>query len=349
MTSTDPAYSADQADGAILLHHASSMDGFSWFTGPDSAESLPSKLIKEGFDVWLSNDRGTRNSQRHKTLDPVKDAEKFFDYSWAEIGTNDIPANLNYVKDHASGKQVVFLGFGEGATAILYALSKTDKALYFKHFLDDVVLMAPCLYLDPPMFKHEGMEPVSMAEGLYRSYEMIFDRYEQVGVHVYNGPSKEADARKLCHIFGKRNPECLRTQNPAGYGQPFSVKMQKHSQQNMIEGRFQEYSDTYAKYGVKNTNRARKTDKIDLTDVENIAPIHIFLAGDDLVCPVNVFSLLEQFKYPQPPVHTYEDWSHNDFVTGEHLDRLVTDIKKVTLERRRKEGDQQFKDLYQEL
>ena len=51
------------------------MDGLSWFT--TKHESLPSKLIKAGFDVYLGNDRGTRNSQRHTNLKSIKDAEKF--------------------------------------------------------------------------------------------------------------------------------------------------------------------------------------------------------------------------------------------------------------------------------
>lgn len=50
----------EKAKGVILLHHGSSMDGLSWFATEN--ESLPSKLIKAGFDVWLSNDRGTANS-----------------------------------------------------------------------------------------------------------------------------------------------------------------------------------------------------------------------------------------------------------------------------------------------
>ena len=46
--------------GAVLLHHGSSMDGQSWFD--TKHESLPSLLVKAGFSVYLSNDRGTRNS-----------------------------------------------------------------------------------------------------------------------------------------------------------------------------------------------------------------------------------------------------------------------------------------------
>lgn len=82
----------------------------------------------------------------------MRDAKEFFDYSWAEIGQYDTPANLNFVKEHSPGKQVIYIGFGEGSTAILYGLSQKAEAMYFKHFLDDVVLLAPCLYLREPQY-----------------------------------------------------------------------------------------------------------------------------------------------------------------------------------------------------
>ena len=91
------------------MQHGSSMDGLSWFA--TSNESLPSKLIKAGFDVWLGNDRGTKNSQRHTSLNPITDAAEFFDYSWAELGVYDAPANLNFVKTHSGGKPVTFIGY----------------------------------------------------------------------------------------------------------------------------------------------------------------------------------------------------------------------------------------------
>ena len=56
----------ESTHGVILLQHGISMDGLSWFEVDKNVESLPSLLVKAGFDVWLGNDRGTKNSQRHK-------------------------------------------------------------------------------------------------------------------------------------------------------------------------------------------------------------------------------------------------------------------------------------------
>ena len=53
------------------------MDGLSWFEKQgDEGESLPSLLIKAGYDVWLGNDRGTKNSQRNaNVIHPIDDAQ----------------------------------------------------------------------------------------------------------------------------------------------------------------------------------------------------------------------------------------------------------------------------------
>ena len=59
---------------------------------------------------------------------------------------------------------------------------------------------------------------------MYSSYENVFDKYDQVGVYAYNGPTKKADQNKICYIFGEHNPECHRAKKPSGFGQTFSVK-----------------------------------------------------------------------------------------------------------------------------
>jgi lysosomal acid lipase/cholesteryl ester hydrolase len=38
-------------------------------------------MVREGYDVWLGNNRGTTFSRRHKTLDPDK-SRLFWQFSF---------------------------------------------------------------------------------------------------------------------------------------------------------------------------------------------------------------------------------------------------------------------------
>ena len=69
------------------------MNGLTWLT--EAADiSLPEYMLEHGHDVWLANSRGVSPCMAHKKLDPIEDAVKFFDYSWAEMGAYDTPAML---------------------------------------------------------------------------------------------------------------------------------------------------------------------------------------------------------------------------------------------------------------
>ena len=115
-------------------------------------------------------------------------------------------------------------------------------------------------------------------------------------MHAYSGPNQEADSNKLCYILGEKRIECRRTKKPTGFGQPFSVKAQQHLKQNQIEGQFQEYSDTYAIYRKNKKHLVeRRTEKVDLTKIEDIAPVYLFIGGRDQVCKSDGYSLLKEF------------------------------------------------------
>ena len=82
--------------------------------------------------MWLGNDRGTKNSQRNvNKLHPVRDAQKFWDFSYAELGEYDAIVNLNYIKEQVGAKAIYYIGYAEAATSILYGMSRPEKSIYF--------------------------------------------------------------------------------------------------------------------------------------------------------------------------------------------------------------------------
>ena len=60
-------------------------------------------LAREGYDVWMGNNRGNRFSRKHTSLNPDswdKDEKyKFWNFSFQEMAEQDALANLNYITD----------------------------------------------------------------------------------------------------------------------------------------------------------------------------------------------------------------------------------------------------------
>jgi hypothetical protein len=53
-------------------------------------------MVKNGFDVWLGNNRGNSFSRSHQKLDPNTN-NKFWEFSFVELGDFDTPAMIDYV------------------------------------------------------------------------------------------------------------------------------------------------------------------------------------------------------------------------------------------------------------
>ena len=154
------------------------MDGLSWFK--TEHESLPSLLIKEGYNVFLANGRGTKNSQRHQTLHPVHNARQFFDFSLKEIGAHDIPAFMNISKEKSNGLPVIFIGYAESATAMLHQLGTGEfrEKQILKSLASDIVLLAPCVYLEPArIWSEEQSKYLDISDMMYKGYETVYDFY----------------------------------------------------------------------------------------------------------------------------------------------------------------------------
>ena len=65
----------DSAD-AFIMHYADKAPAF--------------QLVRAGYDVWLSNTRGSKYSHSNTRLSPFWDAEAFFDFSFPEMGQFDL-------------------------------------------------------------------------------------------------------------------------------------------------------------------------------------------------------------------------------------------------------------------
>ena len=67
-------------------------------------------LADAGYDVWLGNNRGTRYSWDHETLDSSTDKE-YWDWTWADMGMYDDIASIKMVKEASGEDKIFYLGY----------------------------------------------------------------------------------------------------------------------------------------------------------------------------------------------------------------------------------------------
>ena len=76
--------------------------------------SIPFILARNGFNVFLGNNRGSKYSRTHETLRPDKsrdDAKKYFDYSWYDFGEHDVLGNVDYILRLTGKKKIAYIGY----------------------------------------------------------------------------------------------------------------------------------------------------------------------------------------------------------------------------------------------
>ncbi|KAF2890401.1 hypothetical protein ILUMI_15772 [Ignelater luminosus] len=110
-------------------------------TGPEKA--LGFILADRGYDVWLGNTRGTTWSRRHIRLDPDRDKKEFWDYSFHEIGSYDLPAFIEHILNVTAHKRLFYAGHSQG-TASLFVLASLKP--HYNNKIRLSVALSPLAY-----------------------------------------------------------------------------------------------------------------------------------------------------------------------------------------------------------
>lgn len=67
------------------------------------------QLVRAGYDVWLGNQRGTKYSLSHKTLNPRKD-KAYWEFSYTEMGDFDATAQVDFVRSYTNQSKIAYIG-----------------------------------------------------------------------------------------------------------------------------------------------------------------------------------------------------------------------------------------------
>lgn len=108
-------------------------------------KALAFMLAREGFDVWMGNNRGNWFSVNHTKYSPKQ--KEFWDFDFEEMGLYDVPAEIDYILETSeSDKLAAYIGHSEGTTQMF--IGSSMKPDYFKEKVELFIGFAPIVRLD---------------------------------------------------------------------------------------------------------------------------------------------------------------------------------------------------------
>ena len=98
----------------VLMQHGYGQRATTWADGGLFDPSLPMRLVDEGYDVWMGNNRGTKFSNVNDQ-DGTWSLKERWNFTWAEMGLYDMPAQIQKVIDITGKPKVTVIGYSQGS------------------------------------------------------------------------------------------------------------------------------------------------------------------------------------------------------------------------------------------
>lgn len=109
----------------------------------------------------MGNVRGNFYSRKHVQYDPdgsPADRERFWSYSWHEIGIIDVPTMIDYVLYKTNQSQLFYIGHSQGTTSFFVMLSERPE---YNAKIKLMHALAPVAYM------HHAVTPVITVAKLF--------------------------------------------------------------------------------------------------------------------------------------------------------------------------------------
>ncbi|XP_057465146.1 triacylglycerol lipase 2-like [Actinidia eriantha] len=308
----------------VLLQHGVLVDGMTWLlNSPD--ESLAFILADSGFDVWISNIRGTRFSRRHVTLDP-RDSE-FWNWTWDDLVTHDLSSVIDFVFKQ-TGQKMDYVGHSMGTLIALASFSEGRQIDKVK----SAALLSPIAYLShmttalgdvaAKAFVGEITTLIGLAE--FNPNEVHVANFlkalcAQSGVDCYDLLTA-LTGRNCClnvstvELFLKNEPQSTSTKNMV------------HLAQTVRDGIVSKYDYGNPHFNMEHYGKARPP-IYNLSNIPLNFPLFLSYGGQDALSDVrDVEILLDSLKLHDPnklSVQYIKDFAHADFIMGVTAKDLV--------------------------
>lgn len=161
---------------ALLLMHGILQSASVWvYDGP--GKSLAMMLTDAGYDVWMLSARGTAVSAQHKSQTPAD--EKYWDYSFHDIGFYDLPAAVDVILDKTKQQQIHYVGHSQGGTVFVVFLAMRPE---YNQKIKSSYLLAPATFMTNVQGIFSG--PLTFS---YQYRLEIAEPVRKAGIYSLNG------------------------------------------------------------------------------------------------------------------------------------------------------------------
>ena len=293
-------------------------------------------LAKQGFDVWVGNNRGNSYSKMHRTL--VADVDsKYWDFSFEEMGLYDTKAMIKHINDETHVKKIAYVGISQGGTQMYYALVLNNH--WFKEHLNLAIWLAS------PVKKIGGFPKLNDEVTVKSVISKIWDS-------LIHHPHTSTFGKKLNWMMMKLYPEYGNTyKNDILEGKPELNRVEAWqcasiNYPNGTSPRTAMHWGQLAKtqkvarydFGEQENIKRYGTIEPPLVDISSIrdVPIAIFWGKYDQIVPLIQSRWVRDNLDPSVLKH-YEEWEsgHLTFMIGkevDYLERMQKLIRKYSLD-----------------
>jgi len=175
----------------VLLMHGLLQSSDVWLLN-NRRESLAWLLWDEGYDVWMGNVRGNYYSRNHTQYAKtecfwdltwswpcfvytcptnITDPEKFWAFSFDEMGKYDLPAMLERIKKVTGRNKVNYVGHSQGSVVLFSAVAQLDND--FNRKINKFFALAPAAAISR-MNTSYG-EYLNETSGVYKLFDAVYE------------------------------------------------------------------------------------------------------------------------------------------------------------------------------
>ncbi|RDY03529.1 Triacylglycerol lipase 2, partial [Mucuna pruriens] len=302
-------------------------DGITWLLNRPE-QDLPLILADNGFDVWIANSRGTKYSCGHTSLDPSSSA--FWDWSWDELVSYDLPAVFNYVFSQ-TGQKINYVVEDHVWQGTLTALASFSEGKLVNQ-VKSAALLSPIAFLSH----------MNTALGVIAAKSFVGEISTVFGLAEFNpqGLSIEAFLKSLCAypgidcsnlmtaVTGKNcclnssTVDLFLTNEP----QPTSTKNMVHLAQTVRDGVLRKYNYMRSDYNILHYGK-ESPPIYNLSNIPHDLPLFMSYGGKDALSDVrDVQNLLDKLKFHDKDkciVQFIEEYAHADYIMGFNAKDMV--------------------------